>query len=104
MIETVVILVGLCVTFLPALMYFKYLMTHVSKKTRFDYHKELVNDKKGKLGVFVAYVERITFGVVICSFGILMSEFFNNEFVLKFFIITLIFYVIVKYVDEKFEK
>lgn len=104
MIEMVIVVIGLCITFVPILMYFKYLMTHVSKKTRFDYHLELVRDKKGNKGVFIAYLERILFGGTIGSFGILMSEYFTNEVVLKIFVVMLIFYIIVKYFDEKAEK
>lgn len=104
MIEGVVTLIGLCITVCPAIIYFKYLLTHVSKKTRFDYHLELVKDKKGKMGVYLAYVERVLFGFSFCSLGILMSEFFNNDKVFIIFVISLILYIVVKYFDEKNEK
>ena len=104
MIEGIVIITGLCITFAPVLIYFSYLMNHVSKKTRFDYHIELVNDKKGKIGVGIAYLERILFGSTICLLGILMSEFFVNEYIFQLFVISFIAYVIIKYFDEKNEK
>lgn len=104
MIETIIILAGLCITFLPALLYFKYLLSHVSTKTKFDYHLELVKDKKGRLGIIIAYLERIILGIYISSLGILMSEFFDNDTVLKILIISLVLYIIVKYIDEKNEK
>ena len=104
MIEGIVILLGLCVTFFPVIMYVNYILTHVSKKTRFDYHLELVNDKKGRVGIYIAYLERILFGVTVCSLGVMMSEFFRNEFVFQIFVISLILFIIVKYFDEKNEK
>ncbi len=100
MIEIVVVLLGLILTFLPVLIYCHYLLTHVSKKTRFDYHIELVNDKKGTIGVVFAYAERILFGSLLSSLGIVLSEFFKNELFFKVLIINVVLYVIVKYFDE----
>lgn len=104
MIETIIVLLGLCMTFVPALLYFKYLLTHATKKTAFDYHLELVKDKKGNFGVAIAYLEKIAFGIMVCSLGILMSEFFNQDTILKVFIVSLVIYIILKYFDEKNEK
>ncbi len=104
MIEGIITIAGMCITFLPVIMYCNYLLTHVSKKTSFDYHLELVNDKKGKLGIYTAYAERILFGICISSLGILMSEFFVNEIVFQIFVISLIVYIMVKFFDEKNEK
>lgn len=104
MIEGLVVILGLCITFLPFLLYFNYLLTHVNKKTRFDYHLEIIKDKKGKIGIVIAYLERILFGIVVCSFGILMSEFFASELFFKIFVISLIVYILLKYFDEKNEK
>lgn len=103
-IEGIITILGLCITFLPVIIFFNYLMTHVSKKTSFDYHLELVKDKKGKFGIAVAYLERILFGVTICSLGIVFSEFFANETMFQIFVISLITYFIIKYFDEKNEK
>lgn len=104
MVEGIVIIAGLCITFIPVIMYFNYLMAHVSKKTRFDYHLELIIDKKGKLGIMIAYLERILFGSIVSLFGIMLSEFFTNEYIFQAFVISLILYIIVKYFDEKNEK
>lgn len=104
MVEGLIIVIGLCVTFLPVLFYVNYLLTHVSKKTRFDYHIEIVRDKAGNLGIGIAYIERILFGSCISLFGITMSEFFTNEFIFNFFVIVLVIYIIVKFFDEKNEK
>lgn len=103
-IEAIITLLGLCLTFLPVLIYFNYLLTHVNKKTRFDYHLELVQFKKGHLGTFLAYAERISFGNLICSFGVLLSEFFQNNYVFFWFVISIVIYIIIKYFDEKNEK
>lgn len=104
MIEGIIILLGLCITFIPVIIYFNYLMAHVSKKTRFDYHLELVIDKKGRVGVFIAYLERILFGSTVSLFGILLSEFFTNDLIFELFVISLVMYIIVRYFDEKNEK
>ncbi len=104
MIEGIVVILGMCLTFVPVVLFVNYLFTHVSKKTKFDYHLELVKDKKGKVGVFVAYLERVLFGTVISSLGIWMSEYFESDLVLQFFILSLVAYIIIWYFNEKFEK
>lgn len=104
MIEAVVSVLGICLIFVPGLMYFRYLMVHVKDKTKFDYHLELVNDKKGKSGVFIAYFTKILFGLLLCFLGILMSEFFTNESIFIAFVVTLVLYIILRYFDEKNEK
>lgn len=104
MLEGFITILGLCLTVLPVFMYFNYLLTHVSKKTSFDYHLEIVKDKKGDKGVVIAYLERILYGAAIVSFGILLSEYFANEAMFACVVITSILYVIVKWIDEKNEK
>lgn len=104
MVEGLIIIIGLCITFVPVIVFFNYLLNHVSKKTRFDYHLELVTDKKGKVGIFFAYAERILFGSTISLLGILMSEFFVNDLIFQMLVISLVLYIIVKYIDEKNEK
>jgi len=104
MFEGIVVILGLCLTFLPVFIYFNYLLTHVSKKTSFDYHLEIVKDKKGKYGVLIAYLERILYGAAIVSFGILLSEFFQSEAMFVAVVISSILYVIVKWIDENNEK
>lgn len=104
MVEGLIVLIGLCIAFIPVIMYVKYLFNHIKQKTRFDYHLELVKDKKGNLGVYIAYLERIFFGTFIGLLGILMSEFFRNETIFISFVIVLVIYIIIKYFDEKNEK
>lgn len=104
MLECIIVLLGLCITFAPVIIYFNYLLTHVSKKTNFDYHLEIVNDKKGKIGMAIAYLERILYGIAITSFGILLSEYFKSEEMFAVVVISAILYVIVKWIDEKNEK
>ncbi len=102
--EAIITILGLCITFLPVLVYFNYLLSHVSKKTHFDYHLELVKDKKGLFGVIIAYAERIILGSLICCLGIAMSDFFQHESLFIACIVLLVIYVIVKYFDEINEK
>lgn len=104
MLECIVVILGLCITFAPVVMYFNYLLTHVSKKTNFDYHLEIVTDKKGKFGIVIAYLERILYGTAITSFGILLSEYFKSEEMFAVVVVSAISYVIVKWIDEKNEK
>ena len=104
MFEGLIIILGLCITFVPVFIYFNYLLTHVSKKTEFDYHLELVRDKKGKFGVGIAYLERILYGSSITSFGILLSEYFRSEVLFTLVIVSVVLYIIVKWIDEKNEK
>lgn len=104
MIEGIIVILGLFITFAPVCIYFNYLLTHVSKKTDFDYHLEIVKDKKGKKGIIFAYLERVLYGATITSFGILLSEYFCNEAMFVAVVVLSVSYVIVKWVDEKNEK
>lgn len=99
--ETIIVILGLCITFIPVIIFINYLLNKVNKKTRFDYHLELVKDKKGNIGIIIAYFERILFGIVVSSFGVLLSEFFQNNYIKDILIISSITYVFVKYIDEK---
>jgi len=101
MIEGLIIVIGLCITFLPIIIFVNYLFKHVKKETRFDYHKKIVQENCGTRGVVTSYLERILFGTWIMAFGITMSEFFQKEIFTNIFIISLILYIIVKYFDEK---
>ena len=102
--EGLVVIIGLCVTFIPAILFAHYIFTKVNKKTRFDSHLEIVKDKKGIFGVVIAYVERLLFGLTICSLGIVLSDYYRNETAIEILIISVILYVIVKFFDEKNEK
>lgn len=103
-IEIIITLLGMCLTFSAPLMYFYYLLVHVKKKTQFDYHLDIVRDKKGRLGVFIAYTTKILFGIWVTSMGILMSEFFESPLALEVFFISFILYIILKYFDLNNEK
>ena len=102
--EIIITLLGLCLTFSTPLMYFHYLLVHVKKKTAFDYHIDLVRDKKGSIGIFIAYTTKILFGIWVTSMGILLSEFFANQIALELFFISFILYIILKYFDLNNEK
>lgn len=104
MVEGLIVIVGMCIAFIPAIIFVNYLFTHIKRKTRFDYHLELVKDKKGTFGVIIAYAERILFAITIISLGVLLSEFFQNQLFLNLFIVSLVLFVVAKYFDEKNEK
>lgn len=102
--EGLIVIVGLCITFFPVICFIKYLMNRVKVNTDFDNHVRLVNDKKGSLGVAIAYVNKVILSMTICSLGIFMSSFFENEIFGEIFIISLILYLIVNYIDNYDEK
>lgn len=102
--EGIVIVLGMVITIVPVIYYFSYLLRHINNKTRFDYHLDIVKDKKGFKGVFIAYLSQILLAVSISSLGLLMSNNFDGDILLKIFIITLILFIIVKYFDERNEK
>ena len=104
MFETIVVVLGLCLIFVPVVMYVRYLLMHVRQNTKFDDHLVIVRDKKGNLGVFIAYLERLLYGVVFISIGILFSEYFVSETAFITAIISATLYIIVKWIDEKNEK
>lgn len=103
-IEALIIILGICITFIPIIFFVHYLFTHVKKKTRFDYHIELVRDKKGWFGVFVAYGERILLSSLFIVAGIHMSEFFQIEGLNILFVFLIVIYSIFKFFDIKNEK
>lgn len=103
-IEALITLVGICITFIPVIFFVHYLFTHVKKKTKFDYHIELVRDKKGVFGIFIAYGERILLSSLFIVAGIHMSEFFQIEELTILLVILIILYAIFKYFDIKNEK
>ncbi|MBQ4031811.1 MAG: hypothetical protein II625_08665 [Bacilli bacterium] len=104
MIEALITIFGICITFIPVVFFVHYLFAHVKKKTRFDYHIELVKDRKGSFGTIMAYLERILLSSLFIVGGIHMSEFFQIEGLTMTFVILLVAYVIVKYFDIKNEK
>ena len=101
--EGFVVILGLCVTFTPVVLFANYMINKASKETRFDSHLELVKDKKGNFGVVVAYTERFLFGLSITSMGVVLSELFENEIAIEILIISVVLYIIVKFFDEKNE-
>ena len=99
MVEALITIVGIIITFIPVIFFVNYLFKRVKRKTRFDYHLELVRDKKGKIGVFCAYCERILLSVLIMVLGIHMSEFFQIEALTIILVSLIVLYAIFKYFD-----
>lgn len=102
--EGFVIVLGMVITIIPIVYYFSYLLRHINAKTRFDCHIDRVKDKKGFKGIIIAYLGQILLACSVTSLGILMSDNFDSDVLLKIFIITLILFIIVKYFDERNEK
>ena len=103
MIEGIIRILGMCLTFIPIIIYVHYLWTSVREKRPFNYHVDNVRDKKGNFGVFIAYLDKMLFGVSIISLGVFVSSYFTNNLFLEIFIVVFIFYVIVRYIDNKNE-
>lgn len=104
MIEGIIVIAGMCLTFLPIVIFVNYLLKHVKSKQAFDYHLDNVKDKKGNVGVIIAYGERFLFTFTLMSLGLYMSSFFVDFVFLEIFIISLICYLFVCFFDKKNEK
>lgn len=101
--EGFIVILGLCITFTPVVLFANYMISKASRITRFDAHLELVKDKKGNFGVAIAYAERFLLGLTITSMGVVLSEFFENQIAIEILIISVVLYIIVKFFDEKNE-
>lgn len=97
-------ILGLCITFVPLIVFCKYLLGHVITKSSFDLHVEKVLEYKGKIGVVLAYVDKILLSLMVCFLGIWMSEYFTNEILGMLFVICLLGYIIVHYFDKRNEQ
>ena len=102
--EGFIIIIGLCITFTPAVIFANYIINKPYKVTKFDEHLDKVSTLKGKFGIVVAYLERILYGLVITSMGVVLSDYFKNILAIEILIVSIILYFIVKYFDEKNEK
>ena len=92
MIEGIIVILGLFITFAPVCIYFNYLLTHVSKKTDFDYHLEIVKDKKGKVKLvddeyllphIYPVFDSIIYFVNLIAYTIMFNTIFRKNKVLK---------------------
>lgn len=97
----IIVVLGLCLIFFPIIILISYIITHTRKKTSFDKHLEIVKSKKGLFGVIIAYLSKILLGLSISLLGFYMSEELDNEYALKYLIISLVFYIIVRYFDKR---
>ena len=95
-------ILGLCITFIPLIQFCNYLLNHVMKKTRFDEHLERLKVNNSFMR-FLAYCERIFYGITVSSFGFWMSEYFQNSVAFVLLILSFVVYVILKYFDYKNE-
>lgn len=102
--EMIVTLFGMCLTFVPVIVFVRYLLNSVTEKREFNYHLDLVNDKKGKKGIFIAYATKISLSIMVTSLGIYLASFFDNSLFLDLFIISLILFVLLYYFDVNNEK
>jgi di/tricarboxylate transporter len=100
--EGLITIIGLCLVFLPFIQFCNYLLNHIVKKTRFDKHLENLKDNSKKM-IYLAYLERIVYGVLVSVFGFWMSELFLDNVSFTIFVISLVLYIIIKYFDYQNE-
>lgn len=101
--EMLIVLSGMCLVFLPALCYVGYLLSSVKGQKKFDYHVEKVKDKHGQVGVMIAYIDKILLGLWIICLGLYLSSYFVNDIAFDVFLVSLIFYIIIRFIDNKNE-
>ena len=63
---------------------------------------ENLKDNSKKM-IYLAYLERIVYGVLVSVFGFWMSELFLDNVSFTIFVISLVLYIIIKYFDYQNE-
>lgn len=104
MLELVFTIVGMCLCILPFIIIFNYFMTRVSKKTKFDCHINKVKDKKGFIGVVVAYITKILFFFFILLLGTLCVYQFQHDDISKLLLVSFVLYILFYFFDNNNEK
>lgn len=104
MIEGIIVISGLFFTFFPAFIFVRYILRHSKGDTSFDNHVAFVKDKRGHIGVSIAYLERLFFGSMFLFLGLWMCDLFIEELFLLLLVLSIVFYVIFKYIDDLNEK
>lgn len=99
--EIIVRLIGMCLTFLPVIYFVTYVIKRATEEQKFDLHINRVKDKKGIVGVIIAYINRISLFIVIMSLGIYISSYFINGIFFDIFIISLIVFIFSYFFDNK---
>lgn len=94
---------GMTLITLPFIFYIRYLMIHIKTKTKFDYHLKKVEDKKGKIGIITCYINRLFFGITYVFIGLNLLSEFEYELYSSIMIISLLIFVITKYIDNNNE-
>ena len=64
---------------------------------------EKVKDKHGQVGVIIAYIDKILLGLWIICLGLYLSSYFVNDIAFDVFLVSLIFYIIIRFIDNKNE-
>ena len=99
--ELVVRVLGICVAFLPFIYFATYIIKKATAEQKFDLHLARVKDKKGNIGVLIAYVSRIFLFILITSIGVYISSFFTNSVFLDIVIVSLLGYIFSSFFDNK---
>lgn len=102
--EGIIILLGMCITFVPVIFFVRYLMIRISKVTEFDEHVNLVKDKKGSIGVAMAYINKIMLACTVTNLGVFMCTYKESFVALEIFVISFVLYIICNYLDNYNEK
>ena len=96
-----IVILGLCLIFIPPMVLIGYIITKGRKKHRFDKYIEYLKKHNDKKGIILAYAHKIIVGITIMLLGFYMSEDLENEVALKYLIIFTILTIIITYFYKK---
>ncbi len=99
--EILVRVFGMCIAFLPSIIFASYIINKAKSKQKFDAHLDNVRDKYGVKGVMIAYISRVSLFILITSLGVLISSYFGNKIALDVCIVSFILFVFSSYLDYK---
>ncbi len=98
--ELIVRVFGICIAFVPFVYLASYIIKRAKEEQKFDLHLNRVRDKKGTIGVIIAYTNRISLFILITFLGVYISSYFINSIALDVCIVMLIAFVFSYYLDS----
>ena len=99
--EMIIKLFGMVLTFIPSVYLATYVIKKATEEQKFDLHLNRVKDKKGIIGVLIAYLNRISIWILITSIGVYLSTYFLENIYLEVSIVAFIVFIITYYFDNK---
>ena len=99
--EMIIKLFGMVLTFIPSVYLATYVIKKATEEQKFDLHLNRVKDKKGIIGVLIAYLNRISIWILITNIGVYLSTYFLENIYLEVSIVAFIVFIITYYFDNK---